>query len=251
MGRRLIVAVTLCWVISGGFAALSAGELTLVIRNGHVNLTARDVSAKQILAEWARVGQTVVLNGDRVTGPSLTLQLNGTPEKDALDIILRSASGYMAVTRSGLNSGLSMFDRILVMPTSVGAPVARDAPPAPRPSQTFGAQPASAGVEPVGNDEGEAADEQQDVTPAEQDAGPGSFPAGNPYERGSFPGMFPGPNRQFPSGNVNIPSVTVEEPEAPPATNPWNIPAGSSRPGVISQPQPPDSTPQNPPDGSS
>ena len=42
----------------------SAGEFKLSIQNGLVTLTADDVPLSAIMAEWARVGQTEIVNGE-------------------------------------------------------------------------------------------------------------------------------------------------------------------------------------------
>src|SRR5262245_53673858 len=118
-------------------------ELRLGFREGRVTLVARDVSVRQILAEWAKVGGTQVVNLDRISAAPVTLQLNGVPERQALEVILRSVAGYVAAPRRPENPGVSQYDRILVMAVSnppaaaagapgrpVGAPPAF--PPAPR-----------------------------------------------------------------------------------------------------------------------
>jgi hypothetical protein len=60
---RLTSALALRLVLAASTA--SAGELTLSIRDGRVTLVARDVPLRQILAEWARVGRTRIVNADR------------------------------------------------------------------------------------------------------------------------------------------------------------------------------------------
>lgn len=94
----------------------------------------------QILAEWARVGQTKIVNGDRVPGNVVALELSDVSEADALEIILRSVSGYLLAPRSELVPNASRYDRILILPTS--APARAQAVPAaaspmmPRPQFT-------------------------------------------------------------------------------------------------------------------
>ena len=80
-------------------APASAGELKLTMQNGRVTIIANNVPLRQILQEWARVGQTKIVNADKLSGPTVTLQLIDAPERDALDILLRSASGYIAAPR--------------------------------------------------------------------------------------------------------------------------------------------------------
>jgi hypothetical protein len=107
-----------------GLAALaapspaSAGELTLSMNGGRVTLVAQEVPLREILAEWARVGKTTIVNGEKLVGPPLTLQLVDQPEREVLDLLLRAASGYIVAPRAVLLADASAFDRILIMPTS-------------------------------------------------------------------------------------------------------------------------------------
>ncbi len=101
----------------------TAGELKLSINSGRVTLIATDVPLTQVLQEWARVGHTRFVNAERLGGPPVTVQLVNVPEKEALDIILHSASGYVAAPRAQLVADSSLYDRIMIMPTSA-APAA-------------------------------------------------------------------------------------------------------------------------------
>ena len=110
----------LCLAIPAVFAfpaSARAGELKLSIKDGLVTLTAQDVPLSMVMAEWAKVGQTRVVNGEKILTP-VSLQLVNVPERRALDIILRSASGYMLAERAIPVADASAFDRILIMPTS-------------------------------------------------------------------------------------------------------------------------------------
>ncbi len=67
-------------------AASPAAGLQLSIRDGRVTLDAQDVTVRQILTEWARIGKTQILNVERITGGPITLKLENIPEKQALEI---------------------------------------------------------------------------------------------------------------------------------------------------------------------
>ncbi len=87
---------------------------------------------RQILEEWSRVGKTTIVNGDKLTGPPLTLQLVDRPEREVLDLLLRSASGYIAAQRVETMAGASVFDRVMILPVSRGpVGVAAATPPTP------------------------------------------------------------------------------------------------------------------------
>src|SRR5262245_47303163 len=110
-------------------ATSARAEVKLTIQDGRVSLAATNATVRQILEEWARVGQTRIINAERVTGAPMTLQLDNMPEAEALAIVLRSVSGYLTAPRPTPLPQASYFDRILVMPTSV--PRAASAPPQP------------------------------------------------------------------------------------------------------------------------
>ena len=67
--------------------------------NGRVTLIAHDVTVREILAEWARVGQARIVNGEKLTGGPVTIELTDVPEARALDTVLRSAAGYVMAPR--------------------------------------------------------------------------------------------------------------------------------------------------------
>lgn len=173
---------TVLAAIAAVFLALpaSAQQLSLEIRDGLVTMQATNVSVRQVLAEWAKVGGTRVVGAERVAGAPLTLTLQGVPEAKALDIVLRGAAGYMAAARAVPGSGSSSYDRILVMATSTApaagaspAPAGRTAPP-----RAFGVPPA---VEPP---------DAPDVATDNPEPMPDPMTQGNPFANAfGQPGM--------------------------------------------------------------
>jgi hypothetical protein len=109
-------------------APAAAQDLQLSMRDGRVTLIADNVPVSRILAEWARIGQTTVLNGDKLTGPPVTLHFDNQPERDVLEVLLRSAAGYVVAPREVAMANAAVFDRVLIMPTS-RAPAVSAAPP--------------------------------------------------------------------------------------------------------------------------
>ena len=93
------------------------------MQGGHVSLSAKNATIRQILAEWERVGETKVVNGERSPGGLVTLELPNMPEQQALDIILRTASGVLFAPRTESAAGnVSAFAQIILMPPSVAPP---------------------------------------------------------------------------------------------------------------------------------
>ena len=144
--RGVLLAAFAVGVSQPLFAA--PGDLKLTMQDGRVTLIAESVPVRQILQEWARVGQARIVNAEKLTGPALTVQLVNMPERDALDIVLRSAAGYIAAPRPVTVAGAATFDRITILATSrPPAATASAAPPVPtfqRPPQ-----PVDDGDEPI------------------------------------------------------------------------------------------------------
>ena len=232
MNLRTITAAAALLLASAVPAAAQAVKLEFV--NGRVNLTAENVPARVILAEWARLGGTRIVNGDRVAAP-VSVQLTGASEREALDIILRGVAGYMATARTA-GGGASLIDRVMILPTSTAprnvsttptftpapTPVVSDFPqdePAPddptevpvrtrivRPPVTFGGT--SNGVT---------------LTPGNQPVPAGAVQGGAPqsFVPASEPDEMPAPR----------PGINVG-PSARPS-NPFAPSTGSARPGQV------------------
>src|SRR5262245_9792163 len=123
-------------------SAPAFADVQVTMQDGKVSVIAKDATLRQIMVEWARVGQTKVVNVERIPGGPMTLELKNLPEDQALEILMRPLSGYMAAPRALRAPTLSKFDRILVMPTVAAArqpATATSAPPAPvfQPPPTF------------------------------------------------------------------------------------------------------------------
>lgn len=205
-----------------------AGELKLTMQGGRVTIIADRVPLRQILQEWARVGQTTIVNAEKMTGPAITLQLVDAPERDALDILLRSASGYIAAPRPVAIANAAFYDRVTIMPTS-RAPAATTAQSAPPPFQR---PPAPTPMD--DNDEPINVSSPNQANPTQVNPAFGVFP-------GNFPGMMgqPGqqPNLQQPG---QVPMMT--QPGQPLPTGTQGSPLTLPRPGAVPpQAQPPGS----------
>ena len=100
-------------------------EFHLTMHDGRVSLVAKDATVRQILTEWARVGGTKIINVEKIPGGPVTLVLENVTEMQALEVLLRPLSGYIAAPRAATATNLSAYDRIIIMPTLA------DARPAP------------------------------------------------------------------------------------------------------------------------
>jgi hypothetical protein len=233
-------------LVSGAALARAQQPLRLQIAGGRVTLHADNVPVRTILAEWARLGSAKVLNGERVVGAPVTLDLEGVPERQALDIILRGVSGYLLAAREPGAAGASMFDRIMILPTSV-AP--RNPPPAAA-TPIFSNAPSGLVRQgaPRPPDARLAGDQGADDTADDPDGDDDGVPLARPVtlQRPTpnpiglpvlpLPPVSDDPPQKLPPGVVTTPS------------NPFGLPPGSSvRPGiVVPAPQPQTQNPNAP-----
>jgi hypothetical protein len=212
-------------------------DVQLSIQNGRVSIVAKDATIRQILTEWARVGEIKILNVERIPGGPLTLELTDVPEQQALDVLLRSVSGYMAAPRTAVAANLSRFDRIVVMPT-IAPPksAAVAAPPATFPQPPFQGQiqpppqpadddpdddRAAPPTPPVPNPRGPVFNtfQQPQIVnprmPTGGPGGPGMMPQQGPQPQEQPQQAAPGAFPTAPSGGVAVPGMVVQPPAQP------------------------------------
>src|ERR1051326_1240307 len=109
-----LFTVAACLLASLLVAATASAEVQISIQNGRVSLKAKDATLRQIMQEWARVGQTKIVNVERIPGgPIQSLELTNVTEAEALDILLRTVSGYIAAPTA------AQFARMVVMAPAV------------------------------------------------------------------------------------------------------------------------------------
>jgi len=238
------------------WAAPARAEVQLRIENGLVSLKATNATVREILAEWGRVGNTKIVNGERMPGGPVTLELTGVSEEDALEIILRSAAGYVTAPRAIAQVNASRYDRILVMPTS--SPTRPAAAPQPGSFQQPQFPP--------------------QVPPQFQGGQfPPQFPGGQvppQFQGGQFPPQFPpgfppqrpvnddgdvqddpAPNVVLPNGGPFIGGRPSPQQQQPPVTAPFGgsrapagqLPVGVSTPGMVAPAPQQQQPPQIPP----
>ena len=195
-----------CAAVLFGFAS-SAFAQTLSMRfdNGRISLYARNAPIEMILAEWARVGGTRIVNGNRVGGAPVTLELNGVPERQALEILLRGVAGYVITARDATSSGYSAFGGVVILAKSS----------APRTPAPVIASSATIPPRPV-----ELHNDMED---------------GNPAPRAApLPPTFGNPAMEV-TGITSVGPGAGQKPAQVPAKTLQTLP-GSSRPGEITPP---------------
>jgi hypothetical protein len=241
MKIKALQAMSLLAVFSLGAASTASADVQLTMQNGRVSVVAKDATVRQILTEWARVGQTKIVNVERIPGGPMTIELHNVTESQALEILLRAMSGYIAAPRpveAANATNLSRFDRIIVMPTLASARPAVSSTPPPvyqqPPQQQFMQQP-------------QPADDDADDEPAPNVNVPQRGPVFNtfPQQQPQFPGQAPNQFQPTTVSPFNGQPFPVNSPNSPNQPPPGSQPAapfgGVSVPGMVApapQPQP-------------
>ena len=269
---KLLSHLTLAAALATTVAAPAvAGELRLSMAGGLVTLTAKDVTVREILAEWARVGQTRIVNAEKLTGGPVTLQLDNVPEAQALDTVLRSAAGYVMAARTAGSPGPSVYDRIMILASSrppvvaagVQPPIANRAMPqvpqnVPHDDDGDGVVPAGGNMinPPMAAQPGVAImpqPAQPGVAIMPQPAQPGVANMPQPTPPGVIAApVQPGQPGQTPQPQAPMtaprPGMLPPPPPAPAVVNPFlGTPPGPTAPGY--NPVPPPVTVPRPPGG--
>jgi hypothetical protein len=203
-------------------------DVQISIHDGLVSLSAKDATVRQILTEWARVGRTRIVNVERIAGAPITIELTNVPEQEALDLLMRSLSGYLVAPRTPIVSDASQFDRIIVMPAAA----------APRPAVSAAAAPAPA---PFGQLNGliPPPDDDENNRPGNPSLPPTLPMFNNPPQQpnprrpgNTLPAPVPGPGIFAPVPQ-NDPQV-AQPIQVPPGPQPTTNPFGAvSTPGMI------------------
>jgi hypothetical protein len=244
--QKILRCVMVIALVAGSAAVAAAGELKLTIANGRATLIARDVPLRQILDEWARVGSTTIVNGDKLTGPPITLQLVDRPEREVLDLILRSASGYIAAPRQVSLAGASQFDRVMILPVSRGPVGVANAAPTPFGRPAPNAQPQPMPMQMPVTDDDDPVEPPQIAPPG---MGPQNVPGPTPFpmQPGQQPGQQPAPITAPRPGILPAPPPGQPNPYAAPGTPGGPVPPPFVRPGGPGDD--PDGGPGQDPDG--
>jgi hypothetical protein len=197
-------------LLIGDASIATAQSVSLRFENGRITLTAHHAPLSTILAEWARVGGTQIVNAERVTGAPVTFEFHGAAERQVLETLLRSVAGYVITQRVPSATGASTIGGVVILATS-SPPRAQlpvnlsNSAVQPRPQAVFNEPDPNRVTRPV---------------PESSAPGPGIF-------RGVDPIVEPDP-----------PPPPVQRPQQPPQpTRSLTTLPGSSRPGEIT-PQP-------------
>ena len=80
-------------------------DVRIAFDGGRVTLQAREALVGDVLAEWARVGGTVITGADRLPPVKVTVNLVAVDEKSAIEAVIGSTMGYGFTTRPEAPAG--------------------------------------------------------------------------------------------------------------------------------------------------
>jgi hypothetical protein len=216
-----------------------AASLTMSIRDGLVSIDAQDVTVRQILTEWARIGKTRIVNVERVTGGPMTLKLDNVPEKQALDIVLRSIPGYMAMPRVTQVADASNYDSILIMATTTAVAALRPQQQTPSFPGMQGGVPGQGGTltqlrpnMPTQMIPGMLLETPDPADQMDDPALAAAAAAGLVPVPGFNPGATPFSGPLMPPLGAPQPQPAQAAPGVGSPTNPWNAPVGTAQPSL-------------------
>jgi hypothetical protein len=146
--RTTILTVALLTALAGGAtAAAQVPDSTRVLdlsfdQDGRVTLSARNVTVRDILDEWARQCGCYVVNGDKLTGAPLSIPLLYEHETQSrvLESLLRQAAGYVLTPQRAGVASRSNFETIYILATSnaIASAFQPTSTPNPYPMPTMG-----------------------------------------------------------------------------------------------------------------
>ena len=215
-----------CAVILLGCAASSAAQtVSLQFNNGNVTVNVQNASLRTILTEWARLGGTRIVNHERLGGAPVTLELTNVPEQRALDILLRTAAGYVLTARQGSGGGASMIGGLVILPTT-------SAPRTPA-AITFG----TATPSPVATFDDPRDEVQQPAMAPRPNQSPFSATPGPANAGPQVIRVGPGATAQFGTAADTVPPANnTQPPPGQPSQRPSSMPQvlpGTARPGEV------------------
>jgi hypothetical protein len=110
-------------------------------KSGLVTLVAENVTVREILAEWARLGGTQMVNADKLAGAPVTVTFEAQPEAVVLESLLRSVAGYILYPRIEGSAGASVWQSVSILPTSHGTTTSMPTSNAPQIAPVVQAMP--------------------------------------------------------------------------------------------------------------
>jgi preprotein translocase subunit SecG len=218
-------------------ATRAGADVRLSLNQGEVNLLARQATLQEILDEWTKVAGTTFVALDQLPSEQIDVDLRGVSEREALDLLLRWASGYVIAPRAAGAPIQSQFGSVVIVGKSSapGRTVVASRPPV-GPTQTaseaaeFRSEPA-AGI----------ADPDVDATGASSRSGATTAvgivqppPAPGPgWVNGVPPGFAPGEPIGDLRSRPDLMPAWLKDSGVPPLSDRVTAPPGAATPGAV------------------
>src|SRR5688572_5920359 len=121
--RTLFYTLTIV-LLFGSLALGKQATVQIAFDQGRVTLAAHDALVSDVLAEWARVGGTVITGADRLPPGRITLNLVAADEWSAIEAVIGSANGILVAGRTTVPAGNSRLARVVITapPAAASAP---------------------------------------------------------------------------------------------------------------------------------
>ena len=185
--------------------------------DGTVTLLAQNITAREIMADWARKCGCFVVNADRLRSTliSVPLVFDKVPQSTVLRSLLKEAGGYVLTPRRAGSNGPSSYETIYILPTNAAA------------SAPLTAMPNPISFQPVQSPTAGAPDDE--IPPVTAIRIPEPVDPSRPNPPTEPTGPAPAPNA--PSPGVSVPGVRVVPitptgPGTSPGSNPPSAPGG-------------------------
>jgi len=135
MNLRALLVAACCFALAlAPLSARGGGDVRVSFAGGRVTVVADNATIAEILREWERVGGSRFVNAEKIPATErVTLRLENEPETRAIEVLLRSAAGYVVAPRPAGSTSASTVGNVLIMPVSRVASYAQAPPPAPGP----------------------------------------------------------------------------------------------------------------------
>ncbi len=230
-GAAALTLILAAWATPAG----AQSDVSLEFDDGRVTVVAKEAPLNRVLAEWQRLGGTRFVNAERLPGTPVTLTLTDVPERQALGVLLRAYSGYMASPRAKAEPGSSMLRVVVVMPTlaratpassSAGAAAAYQSPAQPRPMNRGFGRP---GMQIGGDPDADPPDPDMGTDPQDVQEAPQPGMMGMP----NYPGMPTAP----PQDPTDPAAAAVPVQGRPPVFP--GVPGTATVPGMVVPATPP------------
>lgn len=120
---------TVLWtlIVVGALAAAPRAQqvnVRIAFGDGRVTVEATDALVSDVLAEWSRVGGTLITGVDRIPATRLTLKLVDIDEWSAMTSLVGKSTAILAAARDNAPAGASRLTRLVIPLPNNGAPAA-------------------------------------------------------------------------------------------------------------------------------